>query len=227
MHTIAIARTPYGNKFAIPRQPGLAESVTSTIELVAPYNVPESVTALSQFSHIWLIFTFHATAERGWHPTVRPPRLGGNKRVGVFASRATHRPNPLGLSVVKLLRVELEGGVRRRVGGGDLLDGTPILDIKPYIPFVDALPHAEGGFASTPPIRLTVHLAPALIENLPPPVPDTLRTQLMDILAYDTRPAYQVDDESRLYGAILFGLDVKWRITQNQVNVIAITPFKP
>ena len=152
---------PLPGKFGIPRQPGLAPHALATVTLLPPYNQIDSVRGLDSFSHVWLIFAFHQTAGHGWRPTVRPPRLGGNARVGVFASRSTFRPNPLGLSVAELLGIDSEHGVVLRLRGVDLLDGTPILDIKPYIPFVDSQPQARGGFVDGPPATLAVEWSAA------------------------------------------------------------------
>ena len=145
---IAIIHTPYKEKFSVPRQPNLVEDGVGIVELLPPYNSPEAVRGLEQFSHLWLIFQFDQIQQGKWQPTVRPPRLGGNQRVGVFASRATHRPNPLGLSKVELRQVEcINGNVFLHLGAVDLVDGTPIFDIKPYIAYADSEPNAQSSFA--------------------------------------------------------------------------------
>ncbi|WP_040095556.1 tRNA (N6-threonylcarbamoyladenosine(37)-N6)-methyltransferase TrmO, partial [Aeromonas australiensis] len=150
--TLGIIRSPYKEKFAIPRQPGLVKSARARLELLPPYDQPDVLRGIEQFSHLWLSFVFHQTMAQGWHPTVRPPRLGGNERVGVFATRSTFRPNPLGLSVVELHGVGRERGkLWLELGAVDLLDGTPIVDIKPYVPYADSLPDARGGFAPDAP----------------------------------------------------------------------------
>lgn len=150
--TLGIIRSPYKEKFAIPRQPGLVKSARARLELLPPYDQPDVLRGIEQFSHLWLSFVFHQTMAQGWHPTVRPPRLGGNERVGVFATRSTFRPNPLGLSVVELHGVGRERGkLWLELGAVDLLDGTPVVDIKPYIPYADSLPDARGGFAPEAP----------------------------------------------------------------------------
>ena len=154
--TVGVIRSPYREKFGIPRQPSLVNAARITLELLPPYDHPDMVRGLDAFSHVWISFVFHQTAERGWRPLVRPPRLGGNAKVGVFASRATHRPNPLGLSLVRLLRIDTQPKVVLTLEGADLLDGTPVLDIKPYIPFVEARPDARGGFVDGPPPQLSV-----------------------------------------------------------------------
>lgn len=151
--TIGLIRSPYKEKFAIPRQPGLIEDGGGELELIAPYNQPEAVRGLEEFSHLWIVFVFHQTMEGGWRPTVRPPRLGGNARMGVFATRSTFRPNPIGMSLVELKSVETKGGkVILKLGSLDLVDGTPIIDIKPYLPFAESQPQARGGFAQDAPL---------------------------------------------------------------------------
>ncbi|STQ82023.1 putative methyltransferase, YaeB/AF_0241 family [Hafnia alvei] len=147
--TIGLIRSPYKEKFAIPRQPGLIEDGGGELELIAPYNQPEAVRGLEEFSHLWIVFVFHQTMEGGWRPTVRPPRLGGNARMGVFATRSTFRPNPIGMSLVELKSVETKGGkVILKLGSLDLVDGTPIIDIKPYLPFAESQPQAPRWFCS-------------------------------------------------------------------------------
>ena len=145
LDVIGVIHSCYREKFGIPRQPGLVSEQTATLELLPPQNRPEAVKRLEGFSHIWVSFIFHSVPLGKWPPTVRPPRLGGNERVGVFASRSTHRPNPLGLSVVKLARIEVsEAGVKLHLIGADLLDGTPVVDIKPYIPGYDSAENATA-----------------------------------------------------------------------------------
>ncbi len=151
--TIGIIRSCFKEKFGTPRQPGLATEARATLELRPPYDRPESLTGLEGFSHLWVVFVFHQALRDGWRPTVRPPRLGGNQRVGVFSSRSPFRPNPIGLSVVALEKVDVDAGVcHLHLRGADLLDGTPVLDIKPYVPYCDALPDATAGFAPAPPV---------------------------------------------------------------------------
>ena len=178
---------------------------------------------LDGYSHIWLIFQFHQTVAQGWHPTVRPPRLGGNQRLGVFATRSTFRPNAMGLSAVKLERVEAEAGnVRLWVSGIDLLDGTPILDIKPYIPFADCLPTATASWVPEAPPALAVELPAPLAQNLAP----TLLQLIRETLAHDPRPAYQDCDE-REYGVVLSGHNVRFRVADGRAMVIAVAPITP
>lgn len=142
---IGVIRSPYKEKFAIPRQPGLICDGGGALELLPPYNQPDAVRGLEGFSHLWVIFVFHQTMDGGWRPTVRPPRLGGNARVGVFATRSTFRPNPIGMSLVELHGIETRNGVRLQLGSLDLVDGTPVLDIKPYLPFAESQPQRAQG----------------------------------------------------------------------------------
>src|SRR6478736_5715820 len=167
MSPVAVIRTSFGEKFGVPRQPGLAPSAKGRIVFENTYRNPDTLRGIEGFSHLWVIFQFHLA--EGWSPTVRPPRLGGNERVGVFASRSPFRPNPIGLSVVKLERVELDSpeGPVIHVSGVDLVDGTPVLDIKPYVAYSDALPEARSGFAGAPPeASLSVEFAPGLREGI-------------------------------------------------------------
>ncbi|MCP9759476.1 tRNA (N6-threonylcarbamoyladenosine(37)-N6)-methyltransferase TrmO [Aquitalea sp. S1-19] len=220
---IGVIHSPYKEKFGIPRQPSLAPSARMTLELLAPYNHADTVRGLADFSHLWLQFVFHETAARGWRPLVRPPRLGGNDKVGVFASRATHRPNPLGLSLVELIGIDTGSGVILELAGADLLDGTPVLDIKPYIPFVESRPQARAGFIDGPPPRLSVcwsekALADLAIHRIKHP---ELATLVEEILAQDPRPAYQ-DDPLRIYGVRLYQLDIRFRIAGDIVTTLEI-----
>ncbi|MDE1714166.1 tRNA (N6-threonylcarbamoyladenosine(37)-N6)-methyltransferase TrmO [Chromobacterium amazonense] len=219
---IGVIHSPYREKFGIPRQPSLATAAGVTLQLLPPYNHPDCVRGLEAFSHVWISFVFHQTLERGWQPLVRPPRLGGNAKVGVFASRSTHRPNPLGLSLVELVSVSTEGGVSLQLAGADLLDGTPVLDIKPYIPFVESRPDAAGGFVDGPPPLLKVEWSDAALRQLtelePPPGFATLVEQ---VLAQDPRPAYQ-DDPQRVYGVMLYCYNVRFGIVGDKATVLEI-----
>lgn len=216
----------FSEKFGIPRQPGLVPEATAVLELLPPYNHADSVRGLEAFSHIWLQFIFHGIAAGKWQPLVRPPRLGGNRKLGVFASRSTHRPNGLGLSVVRLDRVDCRNGVRLHLSGIDLLDGTPVIDIKPYIPYADALQEATGGFADSPPrARLRVSFAAAAAGRLAALSVDqpTLPQLIEKVLALDPRPAYSGDgDGERVYGVRLHGFDIRWRVRGECVEVVAI-----
>jgi len=213
----------YSDKFGIPRQPGLVNSATATLELLPPYNKAEALRGLNDFSHLWIIFLFHASVREQWKATVRPPRLGGNERVGVFASRSNFRPNPIGLSVVELQKVEQ---TTLTLGGGDFLDGTPVLDMKPYIPYADSVPDAKGAFADkAPPPMNRVEFAPeaekaaALFGTEQRPA---LRQLISDMLAYNPRPAYQAIDPDRIFGTRVFDLEVRWRQTEEKVEVIEV-----
>ncbi|KAJ4455884.1 putative potassium-tellurite ethidium and proflavin transporter [Paratrimastix pyriformis] len=227
LHPIGIIHSPYQEKFGIPRQPALAPSAPVTLTLLPPYNHPDSVRGLEGFSHVWLSFIFHETLVRGWHPLVRPPRLGGNTKIGVFASRSTHRPNGLGLSLVELKHIDTShNGVVLHLAGADLLDGTPVLDIKPYIPFVEAKPDARSGFVDGPPVQLTVQWSEKARTDLQKwrRAPEWLPRLIDEVLAQDPRPAYQ-DEPRRLYGVRLGGCNVRFTVAEGVVNVVeVITP---
>jgi len=220
---IGVIHSPYKEKFGIPRQPSLVPAARITLELVAPFDQADAVRGLEAFSHVWISFVFHQTAARGWTPLVRPPRLGGNAKVGVFASRSTHRPNPLGLSLVELLGIDTSNGVRLLLGGADLLDGTPVLDIKPYIPFVEARPAAQGGFVDGPPPALAVSWSVQARADLAAAseAPDGFAELIEQVLAQDPRPAYQ-DDPQRIYGVRLYSYDVRFRVTDQGAQVLEI-----
>lgn len=226
MQPVAVVRSPFREKFGIPRQSGLTEGISSEVVLLPPYDVPQTVQGLDGFSHLWLLFAFHANLDRGWRPTVRPPRLGGNRRVGVFASRSTHRPNPIGLSVVSLQNIRLEAGVVLQVSGADLLDGTPVFDIKPYIPFADAIPAARGGYVDAPPVQTPILYSDAARKQLHEHQqrwPELSRV-IAASLGYDPRPAYQ-QVEGRRYGVALYDLNVAWEQHGLQKVVVSIEPL--
>ncbi|CAM3874230.1 tRNA (N6-threonylcarbamoyladenosine(37)-N6)-methyltransferase TrmO [Avibacterium endocarditidis] len=225
---IGIIHTPYKEKFSVPRQPNLVQDGIGTIRLLAPYNQPEAVRGLDQFSHLWLIFQFDKIPTGKWQPTVRPPRLGGNQRIGVFASRATHRPNPLGLSKVELKRIEInQGEVLLHLGSVDLVDGTPIFDIKPYIAYADSEPNANSGFAQQPPeAKLQVRFSPQAQGQLikcGAKYPHFQRF-ITEVLQQDPRPAYQQGKTSdRIYGMKLYDFNVRWWVRDDEwVEVIEI-----
>ncbi|UTH76368.1 tRNA (N6-threonylcarbamoyladenosine(37)-N6)-methyltransferase TrmO [Chromobacterium sp. IIBBL 290-4] len=219
---IGVIRSPYREKFGIPRQPSLVNAARVTLELLPPYNQPDAVRGLSEFSHVWISFVFHQTMDRGWQPLVRPPRLGGNAKVGVFASRSTHRPNPLGLSLVELKGVNTVNGVTLELAGADLLDGTPVVDIKPYIPFVESRPEAVGGFVDGPPPQLRVEWSDAALAQLrQPDLPPGFALLVEQVLAQDPRPAYQ-DDPERVYGVSLHCYNVKFKIGGDCATVLEI-----
>ena len=227
---IAVVHSPFTDKFGVPRQPGLVPEARATVELLPPFDREEALRGIEEFSHLWLLFLFDRTAEQGWKPMVRPPRLGGNKRVGVFASRSNFRPNPLGLSVVELIGVKREGKkLLLEVRGGDLLDDTPVVDIKPYIPYADAIPEARGGFAPEPPkealeVAFTEEAAARCAELEASRYPE-LRALIERLLRLDPRPAYREDEAPRDYGMRLHDFDVKWRMEGARVVVTALEPM--
>ena len=218
---IAYIHSDLKEKFGIPRQSGLVESLRAEVVFAPAYRVPEAVRGLEDFSHIWLIWEFSQTRRETWSPTVRPPRLGGNRRVGVFATRSPFRPNSLGLSAVRLERVEPDTpqGPVLHVSGADLLDGTPIYDVKPYIPYADAHPEASGGFTDrVDRALLAVECPPALLEQVPP----EKREALLSILAQDPRPSYQ-EDRSRMYGMAFADFQVRFSVDGGKLRVVEIT----
>lgn len=227
LDAIGVIHSCYTEKYGIPRQPGLVGVQTATLELFPPYNRPEAVKGLEGFSHIWVSFIFHAVEPGKWSPTVRPPRLGGNERVGVFASRSTHRPNPIGLSVVQLARIEARAnGVVLHLVGADLLDGTPVVDIKPYIPYVDSIPGARAGFAvGAPKPRLEVVFSEQADEVLvmQEPIYPELRRLISESLSYDPRPAYKTASNELSHGGVrLYHFDVRFEIEGTVLRVTEI-----
>lgn len=222
MQPVAIAHTPFKEKFAIPRQPSLAPAAIGCIELLPPYNQEQALVGLEQVSHVWLLFQFHAiNADTQQQLSVRPPRLGGNQKIGVFASRSTHRPNGMGLSVVKVERIE---GTKLYVSGLDLLDGTPILDIKPYVPYVDAVTEAHNQIAEHAPQTVQVQWQDGAKAQaykhqlrLNQPVVELIE----QILQQDPKPAYQQPEPERIYGVKLWDLNVQWHYPS--ATVIEVT----
>jgi tRNA (adenine37-N6)-methyltransferase len=218
----------FKEKFGIPRQSGLIPQARAILEILPPYNRPEAFRELADYSHVWLTFVFHANLRAGWKPTVRPPRLGGNRRVGVFASRSPFRPNPIGLSVVRLERLELDDGVRLQLSGIDLLDGTPVLDIKPYLPYADAIPDARFGYAPKPTSQ-TLALsfgsqAEAILRTLPEAQSAHLRLLIQRVLEQDPRPGYRRGQaEKRGYGMRLMEFDVRWEVDNESIRVTRLT----
>ena len=218
---IGIIHSCFKEKFATPRQPGLVPAALAQIKLHAPYNQADTVAGLEEFSHIWLSFIFHHTAGQGWKPKVRPPRLGGNKKMGVFATRSTFRPNPLGLSLVKLESIDTSNGVTLHVSGADLIDQTPILDIKPYLPWVESIAHAKSGFASDDqtlqlPIYYSAQAQSALSER------PALKELIEQVLHHDPRPAYQQDPE-RIYGCNIADINLRWQVVLDHIQVVEIS----
>lgn len=222
---IARVRSPYREKFGVPRQPGLVTAAHGYLEMLPGYDMPEAFEGLEGFSHLWVIFGFDRC--RGhWKPRVRPPRLGGNDELGVFATRSPFRPNNLGLSVLALHGVEHHGeGLRLAVSGLDLVDGTPVYDIKPYVPYADSLPQARGGFADAPPTApLAVRFSDSAERQLLACDPGgALRRLIIQTLALDPRPAYRREDNAdRVYGMHLDEYDVRWRLADGVALVIEL-----
>lgn len=216
MRPIGVIHSCFKEKFGIPRQPGLASEARATLEMLPPYDRDVALRGIEQFSHVWVVFVFHATMRDAWKPTVRPPRLGGNQRLGVFATRSTFRPNPIGLSVVAL-----EGWSRERdtlvlrLKGVDLMDGTPVLDIKPYLPYADSLPGASAGYAAEPPpspiqVSFTEAALRECLARESAGYPQ-LRVLIEQVLGADPRPAYFNDKPGkREFGMRLLDFDLKW-----------------
>lgn len=220
MEIIAHIHNDFPTKFALPRQSGLVSSLTSKIIFTPKYRVPEALRGIEEFSHLWLIWEFSEAKKEDWHPTVRPPRLGGNKRVGVFATRSPFRPNSMGLTCVRLERIEHSGekGDVLVVSGGDIMDGTPIYDIKPYIPYADSRPDAAGSFADDHACdSLKVDISSDLIVL----IPEEKRDTLLGVLAQDPRPAYQ-DDPERVYGFLYGEFEIKFKVDSGVIRVCEI-----
>lgn len=206
---IAFVQSCYKEKFATPRQPGLVSAAKGEIKLLPPYNHPDTILGLQECSHVWLQFIFHECVNQGWKPKVRPPRLGGNKKMGVFATRATHRPNGLGLSVVTLDAIETTNSdVILHVSGLDLIDGTPILDIKPYIPYSDSIESASYPFAQVAPKALPVNFSAQADEQLKH-TPE-FKELIQQVLAQDPKPAFHKIDSHRIYGTNLDHHNITW-----------------
>lgn len=221
---IARIQSDFQTKFGIPRQSGLVPELQARIVFEPEFRIPEAVRGLEGFSYIWLIWQFSQSVREGWSPTVRPPRLGGNERRGVFATRSPYRPNALGLSSVRLERVEQDPalGPVLYIAGADLLDGTPIYDIKPYAPYSDAHPDAQGGFTDqVARRRLAVDCAPELLAA----IPEDKRAALLGILAEDPRPAYQHDPQ-RVYGLTFAGMEIKFTVAEDTLTICSVETGK-
>ncbi|RCV90247.1 tRNA (N6-threonylcarbamoyladenosine(37)-N6)-methyltransferase TrmO [Billgrantia montanilacus] len=217
MQPIGHIASDFPDKFGIPRQPSLATAARASLVLAPPFDDPLAVRGLEDFSHLWLTFIFHLSPDRRWTPLVRPPRLGGNTRVGVFASRSTHRPNRLGLSLVELIDIRTRGGVCLELRGCDLVSGTPVLDIKPYLPWAESRPEARAGFAPAAPPRFAVGFSGDAEAALAArPDADSLRELIIQVLAQDPRPAYhgagRKEGEARVYGVKLRDVDVRFQV---------------
>lgn len=214
-------RSDFATKFGVPRQSGLVDELESTLVFTPEYRNPDALRGLEDFSHVWLIWQFSQAVRDTWSPTVRPPRLGGNRRMGVFATRSPFRPNAIGLSSVRLLGVgQTDEGPVLRLSGADLMDGTPILDIKPYLPFADSHPDALAGFAG----EVFAH---ALQVNCPPDLlarlPHSRRAALLAVLSQDPRPSYQ-HDPARVYGFSFAGFEIKFSVDGEALTVLDILP---
>ena len=221
---LARMRSDFPSKFGIPRQSGLAESLRSTIIFEPAFRNPDALRGIEGYTHLWLIWQFSESVRSGWSPTVRPPRLGGNTRLGVFATRSPFRPNSLGLSCVKLLGTEItkEYGTVIHVAGADLMDGTPIFDIKPYIPYSDCKTEASGGFTeSAKNYILNVNFPKHLLELLPP----DKRKAAVEVLSHDPRPSYQKDPE-RIYGMPFGGFDIRFRVQGEELTVMDVILYE-
>ena len=221
MKVIAHIHTDFPTKFGIPRQSGIIASLQGRIVFEPEYRVAEAVRGLEAFSYIWILWEFSKAVRDTWSPTVRPPRLGGNVRKGVFATRSPFRPNPIGLSSVRLEKVDIDPklGPVLYVSGIDLMDGTPIYDIKPYIAYTDSHPDAVSGFASTPTeYLLEVDFPEVLLQK----VPESQRESLIEVLAHDPRPQYQNDPE-RVYGMEFGGMEVKFKVDGELLTVVEVS----
>lgn len=224
MKIIAKIHTDFPDKFGIPRQSGILSMLESRIVFEPEFRSPEVLRGIEQWSHLWLIWEFSESIREDWSPTVRPPRLGGNKRVGVFATRSPFRPNPIGLSCVKLIRVEQtqNEGCVLVVSGADMLDGTPIYDIKPYLPYADAHPDALGGFAEEVfGAKLTVDFPAELLEKLP----EGRREAAVALLAEDPRPAVRAKDSDRIFGFRFAGFEIKFTVCGGVLTVVFVEKY--
>lgn len=219
---IGVVRSCFREKFGVPRQGGLVPSAVGDIELLAPFNRREWVEGLQQSTHVWVLFWFHLSDARPAKSSVRPPRIGGNERMGVFATRSMFRPNPIGLSALELLAIDdSDGGIRLRVRGADMVDGTPVIDIKPYVPYCDSIAQAHCAWAPAAPdcisVRFDAGVAARLAQlerqhGLP------LRAVVSEMIAQDPRPAFHRDDAQRIYGARVWQWNVRWRYQQNAMG---------
>jgi len=228
---IGRVNSPYKEKFAIPRQPGLVSAAKGSISLINDANNEELVRGIEQFSHLWVLFIFHGTQQQGWKPLVRPPRLGGNKKLGVLATRSTFRPNPIGMSVVKLESVEqVNKQLIINISGLDLLDKTPVVDIKPYVPYSDHIIKAQAGFAQQQPYQALSIIfsvqAQEAVKKYQQEYAD-LTLLIEQVLAQDPRPAYKKQqDDNKVYGMKLYDLNILWQVipnNQSEIEVLSIT----
>lgn len=224
MNVIAKMHSDFPEKFGIPRQSGLIKELESTIVFEPEYRNDDALRGLEDFSHLWIIWQFSKAVRNEWSPTVRPPRLGGNTRLGVFATRSPFRPNHMGLSSVKIIGLEhtAQFGTVIHVAGADLMDGTPIFDIKPYIPYCDSHPDATGGFTDTvSDFTVKVDIDPDLLTNFP----ESKRNALIELLSHDPRPTYQ-SDPNRVYGLAFSGHNIQFTVSNNTLHVLNIEKIK-
>jgi tRNA-Thr(GGU) m(6)t(6)A37 methyltransferase TsaA len=226
---IGFIRSCFPEKFGIPRQPGLVPEAKARLEILPPFQSPEAFRELETFSHIWIVFVFHQCLDGDWRATVRPPRLGGNRRVGVFASRSGFRPNPIGQSAVELVGIERSPGrTTLQLRGVDLLDGTPVLDIKPYLPYCDALPQAAAGYAAEPPAaKMTVAFTPQATRTCRQLEDNRyygLQQLITDLLALDPRPGYADQIGKQAFGMRLWDLNIRFKVEADHLVVESIDP---
>ncbi len=224
---VATVSSPFKQKFAIPRQPNLVKEATGSLIFTEAFSDPQLIRRLEDFSHLWLIFQFHAVVEHGWTPTVQPPRLGGKEKVGVFASRSPFRPNSLGLSVVENLgSYQEQGRLIIKVGGLDLLDGTPVLDIKPYLPYADSIPEASAGYAQEQPQeKFEVSMTATALDRVRKEEGryPGLEALILSLLRQDPRPAWRVKTlDEKQYGMALYDLNIKWQIDGQRITVVSV-----
>ncbi|MBW9263863.1 MAG: tRNA (N6-threonylcarbamoyladenosine(37)-N6)-methyltransferase TrmO [Candidatus Thiodiazotropha sp. (ex. Lucinisca nassula)] len=227
---IGIIQSCFKEKFGIPRQSGLIPEAEAILTILPPYNRAEAFRDIEGYSHLWLSFVFHAAIRDQWKPTVRPPRLGGNQRVGVFATRSPFRPNPIGLSVVKLIDLDISAQqIKLKLGGVDLLDGTPVLDIKPYVPYSDAIPDAAAGFAPTPPgreIQLNFsRQAESELEKYSAEQVTRLKRLIYQILANNPRPSYLEQEKRNRFGMRLYDFNIIWEVEDDRYWITELSPL--
>ena len=226
---IARIRSDFPDKFGIPRQSGLLKNLRSTIVFEPEFRIADALRGLEGFSHLWLLWIFSENVRDTWKPTVRPPRLGGNTRLGVFATRSSFRPNPIAMSCVKIEKINLTGenAPSIEVSGADLMDGTPIVDIKPYLPYADSVPEATGGFAEAVRFKkLDVDFAAEAQVALDEQFPADKKAALVELLSEDPRPAYQRSAD-RVYGVRFADFEIKFQVQGDHLTVVAILPLQP
>lgn len=223
LNTIGIIHSPYQEKFGVPRQPNLVSLGRGELHLISPFNHPDCIRGLAQFSHLWLLFIFNQNIDQGWHHTVRPPRLGGNSKIGVFASRSTFRPNPIGLSAVELHNIVIDKGqIILKLGSVDLVDKTPVIDIKPYIPYSDSYPNAQAGYAQNAPEPfLTVLFSPRADQKLHDHL--ELKQLIIQVIKQDPRPAYKKKNtQHQEFGIKLNHVNIRWQVNDNIATILDI-----